>query len=323
MDLLIDLFDLLLVVPMTNVLVALARVFGGNFGIAIIVFTLLMKIVTWPLTASQYKQSRAMQAIQPRMQELQKKYKGKDPKKLQQETMALYREAGVNPLGCLLPMLAQFPIWIALYQVVNVALGETPESFVNLSQQLYPISFIHSAVPLNNQFLIWNLGQSDATLILPLLVGATMYIQQKMMQPPTPTGPLSQSQMQQQQTQQMMLWMLPLMFGFWSLSVPAGLALYWAVSNIAGIVLQYFYMGRTFSFRSLLSMSGPPAPVPAATQAAIPTGRAAKQSAASVATEADDDIADDGASSAPGTEPGAAATGNGRRKRHGRRRGKR
>ena len=83
MDQLGLLFHLLLVDPMTNVLVAVARVFGGNFGVAIIVFTLVMKLVTWPLTASQYKQSRAMQAIQPQMQELQKKYKGKDPKKLQ------------------------------------------------------------------------------------------------------------------------------------------------------------------------------------------------------------------------------------------------
>lgn len=324
MDLLIDLFHLLLVVPMTNVLVAIARVFGGNFGIAIIIFTLFMKVITWPLTASQYKQSRAMQAIQPKMQELQKKYKGKDPKKLQQETMALYREAGVNPLGCLIPMLAQFPIWIALYQVVNVALGETPESFVSLSQQLYPIPFVHSAVPLNNQFLIWNLGQSDATLILPFMVAATMYIQQKMMQPPTPTGQLTQAQMQQQQTQQMMLWMLPLMFGFWSLSVPAGLALYWAVSNLAGIILQYFYMGRKFSFRSLLSMRGAPAPAPAATPTrAAQDVTAAKSAPASDADAADEDTTDDGAERAPGTEPGAVAAGNARRKRHGRRRGKR
>ena len=319
MDLIIDLFQILLVTPMTNVLVAIARVFGGNFGIAIIIFTLFMKVVTWPLTASQYKQSRAMQAIQPKMQELQKKYKGKDPKKLQQETMALYREAGVNPLGCLIPMLAQFPIWIALYEVVRVALGETPESFVNLSQQLYPIPFVHSAVPLNNQFLIWNLGQSDGTFILPLIVGGTMYVQQKMMQPPAPTGPLTQQQMQQQQTQQMMLWMLPLMFGWFSFTAPAGLALYWAVSNIAGIVLQYFYMGRRVTFRSLFSGGGAPAATPAA-QATKPAKADIKAPAADIS--ADDDIADDGADGAPGTEP-AVAGGNARRKRNGRRRGKR
>ena len=192
MDQLGLLFHLLLVDPMTNVLVAVARVFGGNFGIAIIVFTLVMKLVTWPLTASQYKQSRTMQAIQPQMQELQKKYKGKDPKKLQQETMALYREAGVNPLGCIIPMLVQFPIWIALYQVINLSLGETPESFVTLSQRLYPIPFIHEAVPLNNHFLFWNLGQPDKSYFLPFLVAASMYVQQKLITP-APTSPRRRS----------------------------------------------------------------------------------------------------------------------------------
>src|SRR4029079_19243692 len=128
MDLISTLFHLLLVDPTTNVLIALARILGGNFGLAIIVFTLVMRFITWPLTASQYKASRKMQEIQPQLQELQKKYKGKDPKKLQAETMALYKEAGVNPLGCLFPMLVQFPIWIALYQVIRVTLGDTPES---------------------------------------------------------------------------------------------------------------------------------------------------------------------------------------------------
>ncbi len=322
MDLLIELFHILLVTPMTNVLVALARVFGGNFGISIIIFTLVMKVITWPLTSSQYKQSRAMQAIQPKMQELQKKYKGKDPKKLQQETMALYREAGVNPLGCLLPMIAQFPIWIALYQVITLSLGETPESFVSLSQKLYPIPYVHTAVPLNNNFLIWNLGRPDTTFFLPFIVAASMYVQQKMVQPTPPAGQLTQQQMQQQQTQQMMLWMLPLMFGFWSLNVPSGLALYWGVSNIAGIILQYFYMGRTFDPRTLLQFGG------GAGRAPAPAVRATRDNKP-VATVADDAMeadftADDGASDAPGTDPGAAAAGQStRRKRNGRRRGKR
>ena len=261
MDLIFQLFDVALVDPMTNVLVALARLFGGNFGISIIIFTLVMKFITWPLTASQYKQSKKMQELQPKLQELQKKYKGKDPKKLQQETMALYKEGGVNPLGCIFPMLVQFPIWIALYQVINLTLGETPESFVGLSQKLYPIPFIHEAVPLNNGLLFWNLGKPDATLILPILVAVTMYVQQKLITP-VPNPAATPQQLQQQQTMQMMTWMMPLMFGFWSLSVPAGLALYWGVSNLAGIILQYFYMGRKVNWRSMLQF-GPRAPAPA------------------------------------------------------------
>ena len=260
MDLIIQLFHILLVDPMTNVLVALARVFGGNFGIAIIIFTLAMRLITWPLTSKQYKQSRAMQTIQPQLQELQKKYKGKDPKKLQSETMALYKESGVNPLGCLIPMLVQFPIWIALYQVIRLSLGSTPESLVTLSQRLYPIPFIHQAVPLDNTFLFWDLGQSDKTLILPILVAISMYVQQKLITPKPAAGTLTQQQQQQQQTQQMMTWMMPLMFGWFSFTAPSGLALYWFVSNLSGVVLQYFYMGRKMDWRDLIQFGAPSQP---------------------------------------------------------------
>ncbi len=313
MDFIGTLFHVGLVVPMTNVLIALARVFGGNYGVAIIVFTLLMRFITWPLTASQYRASRAMQAIQPQMQELQKKYKGKDPKKLQAETMALYREAGVNPLGCLLPMLVQMPIWIALYQVIRLSLGDAPESLVTLSQNLYPIPFVHTAVPLNNHMLIWNLGQPDATYILPFLVAASMYVQQKLITPTPAAGTLTPQQQQQQQTTQMMTWMMPLMFGFWSLSVPAGLALYWFISNLSGVVLQYFYMGRKIEWRGLLSMGPAPAAKPA------PRGR--PQPPEKRASEADVPAPEADISEPAAAEP--ARQDVTRRKRHGRRRGKR
>jgi YidC/Oxa1 family membrane protein insertase len=304
-----ELWHLILVDPMTNMLVALARLMGGNFGLSIIVFTLIMRFITWPLTASQYKQSKKMQELQPRLQELQKRLKGKDPKKMQQEQMALYREAGVNPLGCLFPMLVQFPIWIALYQVINRTLGETPESLVGLSQTLYPIPFVHEAVPLNNSLLIWNLGKPDALLILPIFVAASMYVQQKLVTPP-PTAATTEAQRQQQQTMQMMTWMMPLMFGFWSLSVPSGLALYWGVSNLSGIILQYFYMGRRVEWRNLLSI-GPPAS-PAPTKALKP-----KEDPAPAPEEAAD------ISVSEGGEATMATPRSSRRNRHGRRRGKR
>lgn len=308
MDQLILLFHLLLVDPMTNVLVAIARVFGGNFGVAIIVFTLVMKVVTWPLTASQYKQGRAMQAIGPQMQELQKKYKGKDPKKLQAETMALYREAGVNPIGCVLPMLVQMPIWFAFYQVIRLSLGDTPESLVTLSGRLYPIPFVHQAVPLNSGFLFWNLGQPDTSYLLPILVGASMYVQQKLITP-MPTAAATPQARQQQQTAQMMTWMMPLMFGFFSLSVPAGLALYWLISNVAGVVMQYFYMGRKFDFRTLLQF-GPPSPAPAL------SGKKSERAKADTTAAAADIQIDQGG----GATMSPPST---RRNKHGRRRGKR
>jgi YidC/Oxa1 family membrane protein insertase len=325
MDTISLLFHLLLVDPMTNVLVGLARIFGGNFGIAIIIFTILMRFVTWPLTASQYRTSRKMQELQPRIQELQKKYKGKDPKKLQQEQMALYKEAGVNPLGCLFPMLVQMPIWIALYQVIRLALGETPESLVTLSHRLYPIPFVHTAVPLDNRFLIWNLGQPDATFILPLLVALTMYVQQKLITPAPTVAPTTPQQQQQQQTQQMMTWMMPLIFGFWTLSVPAGLGLYWAITNLSGIILQYFYMGRRMDWRSLLVLNPVPAPAaagrprprPAADAEARPKADGTQRGGPPlVAPEADISATESGTAPAP-------AARSSRRNRNGKRRGKR
>ncbi len=326
-------FHLLFVNPMTNVLVAMARLFGGNFGVAIIVFTLVMKVITWPLTSSQYKQSRAMQKIQPQMQELQKKYKGKDPKKLQSETMALYKEAGVNPLGCIFPMLAQFPIWIALYQVIRLSLGGSPESLVTLSQRLYPINFVHTAVPYSSSFLFWDLGQSDGTLILPVLVALSMYVQQKLITPTPAAGGSAQSQ-QQQQTAQMMTWMMPLMFGFWTLNVPAGLGLYWLVSNVSGVVLQYFYMGRQVNWKSMLQFGPAPAPVPAAkirAERLDTTSEEKRKPAAKLAAYADGgDSGDSGGTTADIDADGAAIASpvlrserDARRKRNGRRRGKR
>ncbi|MEX0750510.1 MAG: YidC/Oxa1 family membrane protein insertase, partial [Dehalococcoidia bacterium] len=301
MDLFFTLFDFFLVDPMTNMLVALARLFGGSFGMAIIAFTLIMRGITWPLTAKQYKQSRAMQQIQPKVAELQKKYKGKDPKKMQQEMMALYREAGVNPLGCLLPMLVQFPIWIALYQVIRLSLGETPESFVTLSERLYPIDYVLTAVPLDNHLGIWNLAQNDPTFILPIVVAVTMYVQQKMITPrPVTSGQMTQQQQQQQQTQQMMTWMLPLMFGWISTTVPSGLSLYWAVSNAAGIVMQYFYAGRRLDWRNLLSFGPPAQPQPA--KSVRPDDAAA--AAAKTKTE-EEPAPEDGAAKETSTEPGA------------------
>jgi YidC/Oxa1 family membrane protein insertase len=326
LELIADAFHYGLVVPMTNVLVAIARVCGGNFGIAIILFTIIMRLVTWPLTASQYKQSKAMQAIQPKLVALQKEYKGKDQKKYQQAMMALYREHGVNPLGCLFPMLVQMPIWIALYQVIRLTLGESPESFVTLSRNLYPIPFVHTAMPLDQHFLIWNLGKSDSLFVLPVLVGLTMYVQQKMITPAPPSNQaLSQQQLQQQQTQQMMTWMLPLMFAYFTVTVPSGLGLYWFVSNLAGIVTQYFYMGRRVEWRSMLQF-GPPSPAGPAGQrtrsAQQPQARpeaTKKERAPEPEAPASDEVEDEAAIA----RRMAGGGGGQRRKRHGRRRGRR
>jgi len=150
--------------------------------------------------------------------------------------MKLYKEAGVNPIGCLWPMLVQFPIWIALYQSIMQALAATPENLISLSQHLYSWSIVQQSVPLEDKFLWLNLGQPDGMLILTLLVGVTMWVQQKMVTTPA-------ADPRQQSMNNMTLMMMPLMFMLFALQFPSGLALYWVVSNIIGIVIQYFVSG--------------------------------------------------------------------------------
>lgn len=220
---------------MLNMLVVLYSVLFSNFGLAIMVFTVLVRLVILPLTLRQVRSSKSMADLQPKIQELQKKYV-KNKEKLSQEMMKLYREAGVNPLGCLGPMVIQFPIWIALYRAVLGALATTPGELLALSQRLYSWPIVYEAVPLREGFLWLNLAQPDRFMILPVLVGVTMWVQQKMVSAPG-IDP------RQQQMNSMMLWTMPLMFGFMTLQFPSGLAIYWVVSNLVGIIIQYFVTG--------------------------------------------------------------------------------
>jgi len=231
----IEVWNLIIGNPVLNVLIALSHLLSGEFGLAIIGLTIIVRLISWPLTKRQLNSSKALQDMQPKIQELQKKY-GKNQQKLQQEMMKLYKEAGVNPLGCLWPMLVQFPIWIALYQAIMRALATTPENLLDLANRLYSWDIVNQAIPLSSKFLWLDLGQPDPYFILAIIVGGTMWVQQKMTQAPS-VDP------RQQSTSRMMLLMMPLMFGFLTLMFPSGLALYWAVSNIIGIVTQYFFTG--------------------------------------------------------------------------------
>jgi YidC/Oxa1 family membrane protein insertase len=180
---------------------------------------------------------KAMQAIQPKLKAMQEKYKN-DRQKVSQETMRLYRENGVNPLGCLGPMFIQFPIWIGLYQAIIQTLPSTPERLATLSNKLYWwLPSVHKAVPLNGDFFGLDLAVPDPTrIVLPVLVGVSMFVMQKMTTMPS-TSP------QQDSTNRMMLWMMPVMFGFFTIQFPSGLAIYWIVSNIVGIIIQGFATG--------------------------------------------------------------------------------
>ena len=228
-------WDLIVLNPILNFLVVLYGALFHNFGLAIIVLTILVRLVTMPLTLKQLRSTRKMQELQPKLTEIQKKY-AKNKEKLAQEQMKLYRESGISPLGCIVPMIIQMPIWIALYQSIIRALAVTPESLADLSGHLYSWSMVDKLAPLASHFLWLNLAEPDHTMLLPLLVGASMWVQQKMVAMPSPDP-------RQQSMTSMMQWMMPLMFILFSLSFPAGLALYWLFSNLIGIAIQYFITG--------------------------------------------------------------------------------
>lgn len=229
-------WDLVILDPTINVLIVLSDYLASSFGLTIIVLTVVIRGLMYPLTQKQLRASKAMQSIQSEVAELRKKY-AKDRQQLAKEQMRLYKESGMNPAGCLLPMLVQMPVWIALYQSIIRVLAIAPEDFLSLSRHLYSSwPNVFSLVPLESKFLWLDLAVPDRWLLLPVLVGGTMWLQQKMMMSPT-ADPKQQAQ------SQMMLWMMPMMFAFLTLSFPSGLALYWVTSNVISIVMQYFITG--------------------------------------------------------------------------------
>ena len=236
-------WNTLFINPLINSLLLLTNAVGGQFGIAIILFTIILRVATIPFTLRQLQSTKAMQEMQPRMQEIQKKYK--DPKRRQEETLKIYREMGVNPLGCFMPMAIQMLVFIALYRALAFVVGGSPESLVGLSQRVYPWSYLTRSIPLEQTFLWLELGKPDKTYILPLLVGISTYVQTRLSQT-TATTP------QQQQQQQMMTWMMPLVLVWITLALPSGVGVYWVVSNVFQVFASYIVYGRRMSWRSLL-----------------------------------------------------------------------
>lgn len=178
----------------------------GNYGIAIILLTVIIKVIFYPLTKKSMQSMNEMKKMQPQMAALKEKYKdNKD--KMNKEMMDLYKRYKVNPLGGCLPMLLQIPVFIALYEVLYVAIELRHAPFF---------------------FWIQDLASKDPYYITPLLMGATMFIQQKMT--PTSVDP----------TQAKIMLIMPVVFTFMFLNFPAGLVIYWLVNNVLSIIQQYY-----------------------------------------------------------------------------------
>ena len=188
-----------------------------NYGLAIILLTILIKLILYPLTQKQMKSMLAMQQLQPKIKEIQDKWKNKDPKKAQEQVMQLYKENNVNPAAGCLPLLIQMPILIALYRSL--------------------FSFPYTNAAHASFFWIQNLSDKDPYYILPVMAGVTTYLQSKL------------TTSSNDPTQKMMLYTMPVFIAWVSATVPAGLALYWATFNVASAVQQYFVNKQTVAIK--------------------------------------------------------------------------
>ena len=189
-----------------------------NYGVAIILLTVLTKVLFFPLTLKSMRSMKAMQVLQPQINALRSKYKS-DPQRIQRETMELYREHKVNPLGGCLPMVVQIPVFYALYVALSV------------SVEMQNAPFICFGHLFGMHLWICDLAAQDPTYVLPILMGVSMFVQQKM----TPT-------MGDPRQAKMML-LMPVVFTFMFLNLPSGLVLYWTLSNVLQIG-QQLYMER-------------------------------------------------------------------------------
>ncbi|MDT8317503.1 MAG: membrane protein insertase YidC [bacterium] len=185
--------------------------FTGNYGYAIILLTLMIKIVFFPLANKSYKSMKEMQKLQPIMAELREKYKN-DKERMSREVMELYKKNRVNPLSGCLPMIVQIPVFIALYNVLMNAIELRHAPF---------------------HFWITDMSIKDPYYITPLIMGATMFLQQKL----SPSAP--------DPTQQKVMMMMPVIFTFMFMNLPSGLVLYWIVNNVLSITQQYYIIKKT------------------------------------------------------------------------------
>src|SRR5574341_1103472 len=222
-------WDLVILDPMINVLIWCYGLLGKNYFLAILITTILSRIIVFPLTWQQQKSALQMQELQPQLEKLREKYKN-DPQTLAQKQTELM---GMRPLGGCLPMLIQFPILIGFWQAITRSLASSPLQLIDLSQHLYKnvpawLPDVWALIPLESKFLWMNLGTPDPYFVLPILVVLT------------------------------------------AISLPSGLSIYYAASNVSGIA-QYMAMGKaslknlfgtedgSFSWRGLLGLPQPKA----------------------------------------------------------------
>lgn len=244
-------FNTIFTYPIFNVLLLLYHLFG-DFGLSIIVLTIMIRLILFPLTVKQLRSQKAMQAIQPQMAEIRKKYP-KDRQAQYQEMQALQKAYGVRPLAGCLPLLIQLPVLYGLFFALRTVLTSPNLAYIN--SVIYPfLPHFNPSIPLAQQLntsLNWfaflgvhiNLGVPDPTHVLPILAGLATFVQLRMSQvitANTGSGKDANAMATQMKTMQ---YIMPLITVFIGWNFPAGIALYWTTSTVFGIVQQYLITG--------------------------------------------------------------------------------
>ena len=240
----------LIINPMINALLWLYGILGNNYFAAIAVFTILLRLATVPTQIRQQRTAAKMQALQPKVQEIQRKYKDNQQKQLEE-----MRKIGYNPteqlMGCL-PLLLQMPILIGMYQAIRITLSSSPQALFELTGRVYDSINLAGLLPIANKFAWLNLAQPDPYLILPVLVGASQFVSQRVLSPPK--APQDSKKKQQADDNPMagvtesMQYTMPIMFAFFSLSFPSGLSIYWIFTSIIGFFIGLYTRRHMPSF---------------------------------------------------------------------------
>ncbi len=245
-------FNLIFSFPILNVLLLLDHVFG-DFGLSIIVMTVIVRLCLFPLTLKQLRSTKATQAIQPLMADIRKKYP--DQREQYAEMQRLYKEYNINPVAGCLPLLVQMPIIYGLYEAMRLVLTPTGGhlSLPDLNALIYPFlpkfqvmpSFTLSWFTFINSHWFISLAQPDPTHILPVLAGLATFAQLRMSQARAAQQRSSGGKQADMMTQQMqiMSFVMPFITFFIALNFPSGLALYWTTTSIFSMVQQYFVTG--------------------------------------------------------------------------------
>lgn len=203
-----------IVYPLSQLITYVAELTGNNYGLSIIIVTILVRLVILPLMIKQLRSSKAMQDLQPEMKLLREKYSSKDQQtqqKLQKETMELFQKHGVNPLAGCFPLIVQMPILIGFYHAI-----------------------MRTRAIAEHSFLWFDLGHKDPYYILPIVAGVATFIQQKLMMAGTAN---------QNPQMAMMVWLMPIMIIIFAINFPAALSLYWVVGNIF-MILQTLLINK-------------------------------------------------------------------------------